>query len=1074
MAGSYFKQACPSCEALVPIPDKSYIGKKIPCPNCKYRFVVEDPAARDKAATKGSTAAKEGKSAGKKAAVEERTPAEVEEDLEESQETAKKGQKKAAKAGRSLLENKKMLAGLGLAVVGVIGLAVAAFFLFRPNQGPAVRGSTGVSLGVGNWQADTSQTTSGKTGEKKEEAGTTSPPTAELLPAATPALTNLLPPGTERVSRLHFQNLLDSPAGQALLRALPAEALRKELGFNLKAVDEVLRAESFTNKWAFNVIHVREALDEKALTAALGLKPAAGSPINTHSFYQATRKLPWLQAFAHLSLAPRGGQLLDEKVAAQPLLVYLHDRQTLITGDAAPVMEFLRANGQFPQQVVTSKPAPPSSPPAGPPGAPPGPFFPPGMKPSQSPAPPGAPAGPAPTPSGPPAGPPPGAPAPQPGQPPVPPGAPGAAPGQPPLPPGAPGSSPPASVQSGGPPTAPGTPPGSSVPPGAPSGAPPFGPPAGQTPPPAASTATSLTAYLTIKPVLKAMLDHLEIAAGSGKILFSSAIDLTAVRALPNDHWARLRQLWDVTLTLEQNQGERLHVLGLAIVQRKPKWFQFLNGLEAERDEDVRVLQNQLLGQTAPEVVRFFQDVFGHKVEINAGGSEEHMAQGGTGAPPGFFPPGAFPPGSAPPGSFPPGSIPPGVAPPGVAPPGVSPGEGPPPGFQPPFPPQGGSQPPGTEPPTGGPPPGFQPPGFPPGFQPPGGSFPPGFQPPGYPGNPPAQKPPAAETEPKQSQLSVRRQGKNVFFLLDLVLGSDDQEKLELALQVMAASFKNQLEVAAAQDRRSILGQAVRQLGEQGVPDKVKAGYFPPATLSPAASSTLRLPEHRLSWMTGLLPYLGQEPLFRALHWDRPWDHPSNWLVGRALVPEFLDPAYPENSRRVSYPGVPLDLGATHYVGIAGVGLEAADYPDEPAYKGKLGIFGYERSLALQRVAAGHGLSNTILLLEVPPDGPAGLTPWIAGGGSTVRGVPEKNSIQPFVANHGGQRGTFAVMADGSVRFLSAEIADDIFQRMCQVDLPPLPNFDINQVAPLLSPNPAAAPSQPAASPGAAAAPPRK
>ena len=45
-----FKQQCPSCEAQVSIKDGSLIGKKVDCPKCKYRFVVEDPVAKDKKA----------------------------------------------------------------------------------------------------------------------------------------------------------------------------------------------------------------------------------------------------------------------------------------------------------------------------------------------------------------------------------------------------------------------------------------------------------------------------------------------------------------------------------------------------------------------------------------------------------------------------------------------------------------------------------------------------------------------------------------------------------------------------------------------------------------------------------------------------------------------------------------------------------------------------------------------------------------------------------------------------------------------------------------------------------------
>jgi serine/threonine protein kinase len=45
-AGS-FKQQCPSCETMVPIKDRKLIGKKVECPKCKYRFLVEAPVDDD-------------------------------------------------------------------------------------------------------------------------------------------------------------------------------------------------------------------------------------------------------------------------------------------------------------------------------------------------------------------------------------------------------------------------------------------------------------------------------------------------------------------------------------------------------------------------------------------------------------------------------------------------------------------------------------------------------------------------------------------------------------------------------------------------------------------------------------------------------------------------------------------------------------------------------------------------------------------------------------------------------------------------------------------------------------------
>jgi hypothetical protein len=201
--------------------------------------------------------------------------------------------------------------------------------------------------------------------------------------------------------------------------------------------------------------------------------------------------------------------------------------------------------------------------------------------------------------------------------------------------------------------------------------------------------------------------------------------------------------------------------------------------------------------------------------------------------------------------------------------------------------------------------------------------------------------------------------------------------------------------------------------------------------------------------MAGLLPFVGQDSLYNRLSFRNNWRDPANWLAAKAVIPEFLDPMYPDSTRQVVINGVPVDFGATHFVGIAGVGLDAAGYPrDDPAYIAKRGIFGYDRSATVKEVAQGRGVSNTIAIIQVPHDGPAGVTPWIAGGGATIRGVPEKNSIAPFVLtkdrngniitykgskDKDARRGTYALMADGSVRFIDQNISDDVFKAMCTI-----------------------------------------
>src|SRR5207253_340898 len=132
-------------------------------------------------------------------------------------------------------------------------------------------------------------------------------------------------------------------------------------------------------------------------------------------------------------------------------------------------------------------------------------------------------------------------------------------------------------------------------------------------------------------------------------------------------------------------------------------------------------------------------------------------------------------------------------------------------------------------------------------------------------------------------------------------------------------------------------------------------------------------PNNRVSWMAGLLPYLGHHTLYNHINFDKSWRDEDNWLAARSLVPQFLDPTYPVFSRYVGYPGMPLEAGATHYVGISGVGLDSAEYPaGDPALVGKLGVFGYDRATSLETIKQGRGLSNTVLMIRVPYDGPAG------------------------------------------------------------------------------------------------------
>jgi hypothetical protein len=311
--------------------------------------------------------------------------------------------------------------------------------------------------------------------------------------------------------------------------------------------------------------------------------------------------------------------------------------------------------------------------------------------------------------------------------------------------------------------------------------------------------------------------------------------------------------------------------------------------------------------------------------------------------------------------------------------------------------------------------------------------------------------------EPTTSQMKTEVSGATVEFSLDLVLDQSAAGRLFNLTAMAAGALRSEMDLTGIVPARHALARAGQQLGARGLssagvpPGNWPSGAFP----RPAGSRLDREPLSRVSWMAGLLPFLGHEALFSRIDLKDSWRDPSNWLAARTLVPQFLDPTYPDAARYTTSPGLPVDLGATHFVGIAGVGLDAATYrPGDPATLHKRGVMGYEQSLSVAEVQKGRGAANTILMIQVPHDGVAGVTAWIAGGGSTLRGVPEKNSIAPFVLSkdrtnqiirHQGKRGTFALMTDGSVRFIDQTVSDDVFKAMCTVTGPAPEKFNLDR-----------------------------
>lgn len=190
-------------------------------------------------------------------------------------------------------------------------------------------------------------------------------------------------------------------------------------------------------------------------------------------------------------------------------------------------------------------------------------------------------------------------------------------------------------------------------------------------------------------------------------------------------------------------------------------------------------------------------------------------------------------------------------------------------------------------------------------------------------------------------------------------------------------------------------------------------------------------PDFRASFIVELLPYLGRGALRDSIQEKRyAWFAPQNLRAAQTWVPELLVPYYPQTSWRAFHPlaeGGGAPLGATNFVALAGLGRDAARYnPGDPEQSKLVGMTGYNWGSNAADVK--DGMSNTIYMIQVPP---GHNRPWIAGGGATVMGVDnEGNPISDFISSEGGKRGTYALMADGSVRFLPDTVDPKIFKAM--------------------------------------------
>jgi predicted Zn finger-like uncharacterized protein len=366
----------------------------------------------------------------------------------------------------------------------------------------------------------------------------------------------------------------------------------------------------------------------------------------------------------------------------------------------------------------------------------------------------------------------------------------------------------------------------------------------------------------------------------------------------------------------------------------------------------------------------------------------------------------------------------------------------------------------------GGPGPGVPGPGIRPGRPGPGPL--PGQ--PGQPGQPGDPDKPNPTEAPADITLTpdVQLKGKMVLTTVDIQL---EQKIFDNLFQIAAPYLirvQGELEMATTKPNP-------HKLGSGGVAYSEKEKQFPRGVYDRKASAARAKrawpPDERVSWMAELLPYLGHEDLHGKIDFKLSWRDPENLDAATSLVPEFLSAHSARDTWYTKYPGIDNEatsthlgrlmkaiygdsmggidkvIASTHFVGIGGIGLDAASYRlGDAAVAEKMGVFGYNRVTRLGDIG---NLSKTAFMIQVPP---IYRTPWLAGGGSTIRGVPETKSVQPFLSQRSeGKRSTMMIMTDGSVRVISENISDQVFKDLCRIK-GQKSDIDIDRIAPLVPP----------------------
>jgi hypothetical protein len=190
-------------------------------------------------------------------------------------------------------------------------------------------------------------------------------------------------------------------------------------------------------------------------------------------------------------------------------------------------------------------------------------------------------------------------------------------------------------------------------------------------------------------------------------------------------------------------------------------------------------------------------------------------------------------------------------------------------------------------------------------------------------------------------------------------------------------------------------------------------GHFPAGTVDAG-----NLPvAHRWSWQATIASQR-DNPQSIAVDWTQRWNDPRTDRFVRRPIPRFQNPLVENQTSEDKYP-------ASHFVGVAGVGIDAAKLEvDHP----RAGIFGQDRKTKLQDIR--DGVSNTMLLVGIEQH----LGSWADGATSYRPFTREPYVHGPDGFGTGQPNSMFVLMADGSVKEISSETEPTVIRRMAAMN----------------------------------------